>query len=92
MWSFGCILAELSTGRPIFPGYDENEMLELFNLMVGAIPEHMKKRGSKSKQMFLSDGKIKASKHSRVRKINPDEATIAHALPKNEDPDFLNFI
>ena len=36
MWSFGCILAELYTGYPLFPGENEVEQLscimELFGL------------------------------------------------------------
>lgn len=35
MWSFGCIMAELLTGRPLFPGIDENELLEFFILIIG---------------------------------------------------------
>ena len=35
MWSFGCIMAELLTGRPLFPGIDENELLEFFILIRG---------------------------------------------------------
>ena len=29
MWSFGCIIAELFTGVPVFPGEDENEQITL---------------------------------------------------------------
>eukprot|EP01059_Diplonema_ambulator_P017241 TRINITY_DN2921_c0_g1_i4.p1 TRINITY_DN2921_c0_g1~~TRINITY_DN2921_c0_g1_i4.p1 ORF type:complete len:728 (+),score=228.33 TRINITY_DN2921_c0_g1_i4:36-2219(+) len=29
MWSFGCILAELLTGIPLFPGQDQQQQLEL---------------------------------------------------------------
>ncbi len=29
MWSFGCILVELFTGYPIFPGENEQEQLSL---------------------------------------------------------------
>ena len=36
MWSFGCILAELYTGYPLFPGENEVEQLacimEIFGL------------------------------------------------------------
>lgn len=34
IWSVGCIMAELYTGRPLFPGHDnEDELLKIFRLM-----------------------------------------------------------
>jgi serine/threonine protein kinase len=48
MWSFGCILAELFTKRPLFPAIDENELLEFFILIIGmpsaAMVDKAKKR------------------------------------------------
>ena len=41
MWSFGCILFELSVGRPLFPARDENELLELIRLRIGMPPLEM---------------------------------------------------
>jgi len=38
MWSFGCIMAELYTGMPLFPGENEAEQLALF-MEVNGIPE-----------------------------------------------------
>lgn len=35
MWSFGCIVAELYTGKALFPALDENELMELINMMIG---------------------------------------------------------
>ena len=35
MWSFGCVLCELATGRPIFPAQDENELLEFIRSRIG---------------------------------------------------------
>ena len=37
MWSFGCIMAELHSGRPIFPGRDEKEQL-LYQMEVLGVP------------------------------------------------------
>ncbi len=47
MWSLGCIIAELSTGRPLFPAVDENELLEFMTMIIGKIPESMINKGSK---------------------------------------------
>jgi len=38
MWSFGCILCELVTGRPLFPARDENELMEMVSKMLGMPP------------------------------------------------------
>jgi dual specificity protein kinase YAK1 len=34
MWSFGCIMAELMTKRPLFPALDENELLEFMIMII----------------------------------------------------------
>ncbi len=38
MWSFGCIMAELMTKRPLFPALDENELLEFMIMIIGNPP------------------------------------------------------
>jgi dual specificity tyrosine-phosphorylation-regulated kinase 2/3/4 len=38
MWSFGCILAELATGFPIFPGESESEQMALIIELIGMPP------------------------------------------------------
>lgn len=38
MWSFGCILAELCTGYPLFPGENEAEQLA-YIMEVKGIPD-----------------------------------------------------
>jgi len=39
IWSFGCILAELYTGEPLFPGNNEQEQLELIMEICGILSE-----------------------------------------------------
>ena len=38
MWSLGCIIYELITGKALFPAKDENELLEFFMVTVGQLP------------------------------------------------------
>lgn len=71
MWSLGCIIAELFCGRPIFPGIDENELLEFHILMCGNPPQHMVERCSKRAKFFNTlDGKMIRSPQSRLANIN----------------------
>ena len=47
MWSLGCIIAELLTGRPLLPAGDENELLEFMRMMIGEPDEEMKLNAKK---------------------------------------------
>lgn len=38
MWSFGCIVGELSCGIPLFPGESEKEQMALLMEVLGAPP------------------------------------------------------
>ena len=48
MWSFGCILVEMVTGKPLFLPVDEKELLEQIRLRIGrpslALLENAKRR------------------------------------------------
>jgi len=47
MWSVACIVAEMLTGRPLFPALDENELIECYIMMFGYLPLQMLKRAKK---------------------------------------------
>ena len=52
MWSFGCILAELLTGYPLFPGEDEMQQLACIMEILGAPPPWMLQESTRRK-VFL---------------------------------------
>jgi len=52
MWSFGCILIELYTGFPIFPGESEMEQLSLIMEVLGEPPEHVLEQSTRKKMFF----------------------------------------
>ena len=56
MWSFGCILCEMITGRPLFPAIDENELLELIKARIGLPPHWMASQSPRRKQFFDQTG------------------------------------
>jgi len=62
MWSVGCILAELTTGRPLFPAVDENELLEFIIMMIGLPTAEMIDKCKKKSKFFDKHGKFIKSK------------------------------
>ncbi|TRY70976.1 hypothetical protein TCAL_02447 [Tigriopus californicus] len=45
LWSFGATIYELFTGKIMFPGHSNNEMLKLFMELKGKVPNKLIKRG-----------------------------------------------
>lgn len=52
MWSLGCILAELHTGYPIFPGENEQEQLSCIMEVLGVPEKEFVSRSSRKKLFF----------------------------------------
>jgi len=52
MWSVGCILAELYTGVPIFPGENEHEQLACIMEVIGMPDASIVNRSSRKKLFF----------------------------------------
>jgi len=55
MWSLGCILAELYTGYPIFPGENEQEQLACIMEVLGLPDKELIQRSSRRKLFFGKD-------------------------------------
>ena len=56
MWSLGCILAELYTGYPLFPGESEVEQLACIMEVLGVPPRKMVSDSSRRRLFFDSTG------------------------------------
>jgi len=52
MWSLGCILAELYTGYPLFPGENEQEQLSCIMEIQGVPDRYLVDRSSRKKVFF----------------------------------------
>lgn len=52
MWSLGCILAELYTGFPIFPGENEQEQLSCIMEVLGVPDKEFVNRSSRKRLFF----------------------------------------
>lgn len=91
MWSLGCILAELLTGYPIFPGENEQEQLACIMEIFGPPERGLIEKSSRKKLFFDSLGKPRVTVSSKGRRRRPSSKTLAQAL-KCDDEAFLDFI
>ncbi|KAJ5115162.1 hypothetical protein NUU61_000921 [Penicillium alfredii] len=91
MWSVGCILAELFTGYPIFPGENEQEQLACIMEIFGPPEKHLIEKSSRKKLFFDSLGKPRLTVSSKGRRRRPSSKELRQAL-KCDDEAFLDFI
>ena len=91
MWSFGCILAELWTGYPLFPGENEQEQLACIMEIFGPPDRHLVDKCSRKKLFFDSVGKPRVTVSSKGRRRRPSSKTLQQAL-KTEDEAFVDFV
>lgn len=91
IWSLGCILAELFTGFPIFPGENEQEQLACIMEVFGPPEKHLIEKSSRKKLFFDSLGKPRLTVSSKGRRRRPSSKTLQQALKCDEDS-FVDFI
>lgn len=91
IWSMGCILAELFTGFPIFPGEDEQEQLGCIMEVFGPPEKHLIENSTRKKLFFDSLGKPRSVVSSKGRRRKPSSKTLSQAIKCNDEP-FLDFM
>ncbi|KAI7847099.1 kinase-like domain-containing protein, partial [Circinella umbellata] len=91
MWSVGCILAELYTGYPLFPGENEQEQLACIMEIQNVPEKHLIEKSSRKKLFFDSNGTPRISPNSKGRKRRPGTKTLGQAL-KSSDENFIDFV
>ncbi|PKY05077.1 hypothetical protein P168DRAFT_252182 [Aspergillus campestris IBT 28561] len=91
MWSVGCILAELFTGYPIFPGENEQEQLACIMEVFGPPEKHLIEKSTRKKLFFDSMGKPRITVSSKGRRRRPSSKDLRQVL-KCDDDAFLDFL
>jgi dual specificity tyrosine-phosphorylation-regulated kinase 2/3/4 len=91
MWSVGCILAELYTGVPIFPGENEQEQLACIMEVFGPPEKHLIEKSTRKKLFFDSMGKPRLTVSSKGRRRRPSSKTLQQVLKCDDEP-FLDFL
>ena len=91
MWSLGCILAELYTGYPLFPGENEMEQLACIMEILDVPPKRIVDASTRRKLFFDSSGNPRIVPNSRGKKRRPATKDLSTAL-RCSDPLFLSFL
>jgi dual specificity tyrosine-phosphorylation-regulated kinase 2/3/4 len=91
MWSFGCILSELYTGFPLFPGENEMEQLAYIMEIKGVPSDYILEMSSRRKLFFDEENQPRIVANSRGKKRRPNTKTLKGVLRCN-DQNFLSFI
>ena len=91
MWSLGCILAELYTGYPIFPGENEQEQLACIMEVFGPPEKHLIEKSTRKKLFFDSMGKPRLTVSSKGRRRRPSSKDLRQVL-KCDDDAFVDFL
>ncbi|XP_063231512.1 dual specificity tyrosine-phosphorylation-regulated kinase 2 isoform X2 [Bacillus rossius redtenbacheri] len=91
VWSLGCILAELYTGYPLFPGENEVEQLACIMEVLGPPPKEVVANASRRRLFFDSKGNPRCVTNSKGRKRKPGSKDLALAIRCN-DPVFVDFV
>ncbi|KAF8652724.1 hypothetical protein AX16_004223 [Volvariella volvacea WC 439] len=92
MWSLGCILAELYTGYPIFPGENEQEQLSCIMEILGVPDKEFVNRSSRKKLFFDVNGAPRIVTNSKGRRRIPGSKSLTKVLGNCKDEDFVDFI
>ncbi|POS87767.1 hypothetical protein EPUL_002584 [Erysiphe pulchra] len=91
IWSLGCIIAELYSGLPIFPGENEQEQLACIMEVFGPPEKHLIEKSTRRKVFFDSLGKPRLALSPKGRRRRPSSKSL-HQVLKCDDPAFLDFI
>ncbi|KAK6921760.1 Protein kinase domain [Dillenia turbinata] len=98
IWSVGCCVYELYTGRVLFPGPSNNDMLRLHMELKGPFPKKMLRKGAFIDQHFDQDLNFHATEEDPVTKkaikrvivnIKPKDISSIISGSPGEDPKML---
>jgi len=92
IWSFGCVLAELFSGFPIFPGKDENEQMSMIVELNGMPSKNLLNEGVRASIFFDENADFLPNPTTEFK--GPNSKTIGELIGSKHDSfnDFLRVI
>ena len=76
MWSLGCLVAELYTGKVLFNGENEVEQLMLLIELIGLPPSYIIQKSSKKSNFFNENNEFKFRIFSSMKELVPKSRKI----------------
>lgn len=74
IWSVGCIVLELLTGRMVFNTHDSVDHLNQMERLIGPMPQSLKRKASNFRQLFHNDFTLKMDS----AKVSPTQCRALH--------------
>ncbi|KAK9706756.1 hypothetical protein RND81_07G149900 [Saponaria officinalis] len=82
MWSFGCIVAELFLGLPLFPGASEFDLLKrMIHILGGQPPDYLLKEAKNTSKFFKYAGSVD---HADDMHVSVSKSDCFQALKEDE--------
>ena len=91
VWSLGCILVELHTGYPMFPGESEAEQIVCIMEVFGLPPKSIMKQATRASKFFDSENMPKNLTNSRGKTRKPGSKNIENIL-KGADAGLIDVV
>ena len=91
MWSFGCILAELCSGIPLFPGESEREQMSLLLEVLDVPSSEVRGMSSYSDKFFEKTGYPHIMDDIKGEKKYAGSKPLADMI-ESDDPLFVDFL
>jgi len=92
IWSFGCILMELYTGEPLFPGNNEQEQLEYIMEVCGIPDKEMVQKSRKGDYYFDEEFSPFLIEEDQVGILRIPSSRTLEEASKCRDKLFLDFV
>ncbi|KRX06852.1 Protein kinase-like domain [Pseudocohnilembus persalinus] len=91
MWSFGCVIAELIMGYPIFPGETEQESVGYMNELLGIPPIDMLNKAVRKQYFYTENNEAIIVRNKMDEELIPQSKSFQEILETN-DEQFIDFI
>lgn len=93
MWSLGCLIVELCTGRPLFHCRNNSELLSAMLNLLGPIPEELFKQGKLAAEYDLKDRDIlPKNDHKKARDVQNRRLACIGKTIQTHERDLVTFV